>query len=780
MTERPSFTSRIAEFLIAWRWPLFGLAVVATLASLWPARNLGFDRSVENMFSPDDPLLPPYQKLQRTFGGNEVVLAVYVDSDLMNADGSGLERLDEVGARLRKVEGVRDVLSLADLNKSLGTMQGVTNLFLGNKWKGREILDPENEAARRFRELFAGYTHSVDGKTAAVACVLIPEPDAPAKREVTIGDMRKIMEELPQDGLAPGMLVGEPVMVAEGFRELEVDGQRLGITSTILLAITILLCFRSLRWVLAPIAVVQATLVLTRAALWLAGLRLSMVSSMLTAIVTVVGIGTMVHLIVGFREARRTGLSPAAALAQAGALLAAPIFWSIMTDVAGFGSLAISGVAPVRDFGTMSAAGSFVVLISIALLLPVLALTFRFDADPRQAWGEAGLDLGLSQLIRWVGRRPKTVGALALVLSLLAAAGAMRLEVETDFTRNFRSTSQVARSYDYVETRLGGAGVWDILVPAPAALTDEYLARVRALEEKLRALEIPAQFPGAGEPGLTKVISLADADEAAKGNQLLAAMPLAIRLQGMKTAMPTFMGTLHGQDPNDEAQYYVHIMLRSHERQTAPQKKWLIDTVRQLAAESFPETEGSPPAEVTGFFVVLTNIIESISRDQWTTFAAAGAGIFVLVLVAFRSPTLALVALAPNALPIFMVMGLLGWLGLKINMGAAMIAAVSMGLSVDSSIHYISGFRRARGEGRTVDEALAAVQKTVGRAMAFSTLALIIGFSVLSTSQFVPTIYFGCLVSLAMLGGMFGNLVVLPLLLKLVTRERASSIKQTD
>src|SRR5205823_4856878 len=119
-------------------------------------------------------------------------------------------------------------------------------------------------------------------------------------------------------------------------------------------------------------------------------------------------------------------------------------------------------------------------------------------------------------------------------------------------------------------------------------------------------------------------------------------------------------------------------------------------------------------------------------------------------------------------LPIFMVMGLMGWLGLKINMGAAMIAAVSMGLSVDSSIHYITSFRRAQSEGLAVGQALAAVQQTVGRAMVFSTLALIIGFSVLCISEFVPTIYFGCLVSLAMLGGMFGNLLVLPLLLKLV------------
>ena len=100
-----------------------------------------------------------------------------------------------------------------------------------------------------------------------------------------------------------------------------------------------------------------------------------------------------------------------------------------------------------------------------------------------------------------------------------------------------------------------------------------------------------------------------------------------------------------------------------------------------------------------------------------------------------------------------------------------MIAAVSMGMSVDSSIHYYAAFRRARREGKTVHAALVQCQQSVGLAMIFSTVALIIGFGVLVTSEFVPTIYFGALMSLAMLGGMFGNLIVLPLLLSWTERD---------
>ena len=139
--------------------------------------------------------------------------------------------------------------------------------------------------------------------------------------------------------------------------------------------------------------------------------------------------------------------------------------------------------------------------------------------------------------------------------------------------------------------------------------------------------------------------------------------------------------------------------------------------------------------------------------------------------LAFRSVVLALIALVPNVLPIVVVLGAMEWLGFKVNMGAAMIAAVSMGLSVDSSIHYITFYLRARRAGLNVREALSEVQQSVGRAVTYSTIALIVGFLALCSSEFVPTIYFGCLVSLAMLGGLLGNLVVLPLLLRVTSRD---------
>jgi predicted RND superfamily exporter protein len=342
----------------------------------------------------------------------------------------------------------------------------------------------------------------------------------------------------------------------------------------------------------------------------------------------------------------------------------------------------------------------------------------------------------------------------------------MRLEVETDFTRNFRRGSRIVEAYNFVEGELGGAGVWDVLVPAPTTLDAAYLDRVRRLEERLRAIHMPDGKDVNPEPALTKVLSLVDAIDSIDVEPTLAALSPTpeLRYQGLAAGIPVFMRALRYQ-PNGEEKGRLRIMLRARERQSAEQKRRLINEVSRIAREEFPQ------AEVTGFFVLLTNLIESILRDQWITFAVSSLAIIVMVWIGFRSWHYALISMIPNAVPIYMVMGLLGWVGLKMNMGAAMIAAVSMGMSVDSSIHYFSAFRRARRENKTVHAALVQCQQSVGLAMIFTTIALVIGFGVLITSDFVPTIYFGALMSLAMLGGMIGNLILLPLLLSWTERD---------
>ena len=334
-------TERFVEHLIQWRYALLALGLIAGIAAWFPARQMQFDRSIENMFAADDPLLVPYRRLGAHFGGNEVVLVVYEDEELFASDGRGIRRVGEITRRVRQVPGVKDALSLAEVNgllESVGKLRGIRRILdFGHKdtWKGPAILDPQSELAAAHRELFAGYTHSHDGRTAAIVAMLQPHSGgktaaAETSRRETIEGLRTIVEGLP-DGLAPGVLAGEPVMVTEGFKLLEEDGRRLGWWSTILLGLVILASFRNLRWLVIPIALVQWSILTTQAVLVLAQLKLSMVSSMLTAIVTVVGVATVIHLIVHYRELTASGFSPVGAFRRAAVLLAWPICGAILT-----------------------------------------------------------------------------------------------------------------------------------------------------------------------------------------------------------------------------------------------------------------------------------------------------------------------------------------------------------------------------------------------------------------------------------------------------------------
>jgi predicted RND superfamily exporter protein len=287
------------------------------------------------------------------------------------------------------------------------------------------------------------------------------------------------------------------------------------------------------------------------------------------------------------------------------------------------------------------------------------------------------------------------------------------------------------------------------------------------LQGQLRTEVIVTDDQGRTVPGLTKVLSIVDGFDTVPPRPTNNLM-VRLKLRRLQQDLPEIAALLYAEDPEQPGKYFARIMLRANERQSAEQKQQLIADVTEISRKMFPGNESIAQAEVTGFFVLLTNLIDSMLRDQWTTFGIATVAIGLMMLVAFRSPVLAVVGLVPNILPILVLTGTMGWLGLKINMGAAMIAAVSMGLSVDAGIHYLTMFRRLRVEGKSVPDALYAVHQSVGRAVVFSTLALVIGFGSLCLSDFVPTIYFGVLVSLSFVGALLGNLVILPVLLRLV------------
>jgi predicted RND superfamily exporter protein len=789
-----------ADRLVAWRLPLALLGLVI-LAAAWPlSAGLRMNRTIDQMFAPDDPGLLAYQELRESFGGNAVVMLVYRDNELFTPAGIG--RAKALSDRVQSVPGVRGVLSIDELNDVLGVIRPA-GLGRAANAQAAPLLRDRDPVAREFDRLFVGYTHSSDHKLGSIVALLDVSDQQRGFADAVRG-LGEITRDMPP-GTTDAVLVGEPVLLEQGFDLIQRDGERLAWLTVALLSPCVLLLIRSLRFVVLQAIVILWSVAVTRALLKLLGFELSLVSSILTALVTVIAVTSVIHLGSAQRAFRQRGYRIKTATTRAIAWIMPPIFWACATDAAGFISLSLSGIAPVREFGVMMAIASMAVFAAILLFTPLMITggSQRFDAlqrfgqlfDPKTVGGIGyRIRKGALRLAVVMVRHRRAMIALTAVLLGIVFLGVNRLEIESSFLRNFRQSSPLVAAYQMVESEFSGAGVWDIVLDAPDSLSGRYMDQVRELEGRLRGIEIDGQR-------LTKVLSLADADKIASSITLLRFAPPSARLAGMRTAIPEFSDALlvprnpkpqtpdqpspsTTSNPDDAApqsapaaephQRKLRIMLRSQEHIPAETKIAMIREVERVVQEQtsspqwaacFDAAHPSRPGRVTGYYVLLARVVSQLIGDQWLCLLLSAVLVWSLLVLAMRSFTLASIALIPNILPVLAVLAILGAMGIKMNMGAAMIAAVSIGLSIDGSVHFVSNYQRKIARGRTPLHATLYAQKQIGLPLLMATIALVVGFSVLAMSEFVPTATFGILTAAALVTGTLTNLTLLPALL---------------
>ncbi|HIE98613.1 MAG: MMPL family transporter [Fuerstiella sp.] len=750
--------------LILLRNYLLLAAVIAVLVSIPISGRLEFDQRIESFFADDNPDIRLLRRSRQDFGGDEFVVVAWTEDRLLDIEGdypvslaaaleiNVLHRVDADVAR-------RIHATTAQLNQIPGVNAEKTQQLPDM----RDLRDPDlrfrNTRKAVFR-LFEGTLIGRDGRTTGIVLELMSEAEAGISRAETLAQIRAVAESMPADVA----VAGEPVQVFDMFRLVEEDGQILFLVSLAILSTVLVAMFRSLRWVLAPVGLVLGSVVATRAILYLVGAQLSMVSSMLNSLVTVIGIATCMHVIVHYRDLRRDmSLQPTdsnaksdfpAVARQTLTDMAAPIFWTCVTTAVGFGSLLVSQITPVRSFSIMMCLATGVVLLGCFIILPATLGSGSRLRPPANVPMERWLDRALRVTCRGVEQKPLLTAVICLVLFVAAIPGVFRLTIETDFSKNFKESSSIVQSLKFIESRLGGAGSWEVSFDTPEKLTDDFLNVVKELTEELRALTM--------DDDSIRILSLTD---------VLSLPPRGVlgpvkTLEKATRKQPRLIETLY-----NEKLRRMRIVLRSIEQQSSENKVAQIAKIRTCVREFFasrPELSQTTTPAASGMFVLLAELIQSLLDDQLRSFVVATVGILACMTIAFRSLRIGLISLLPNIFPVAMVMGTLGWIGMPVNIGTAMITSVSMGLTVDSTIHYITAFERAR-RTTSVTEALQIAHAGAGRAVVFASLALVAGFMVLTASRFVPLVYFGALLSLSMIGGIFGDLVLLPLLLRWTT-----------
>ncbi len=764
--ESLDIREKVSRWLIRWRWPMFAAALVMTAALFWPSTKLEFDASIISLFPPEDPVLQKYLESIRLFGGDEVVAVAYTDPQLLTP--AGLARLHEFADRFRelmslpaasdesagggtgRVESppVRRVVSLADLPwppHPLDTDPLYRQAF--QRGLSPQELKATLLGSPLYRNLFLGE----DGETTAVWLTLRPKRNDRERKELIHAIRRTAATNEPFETV----VAGGAVLTHDASVYVDEDSRTLGWVSTLVLLAVIGLLFRRLRWVALPLGVVHVTLVWTKGLLALFATRLSMVSTTLTALVTVIGVAAVVQVTARYRE-ERLRHAPRDALGRTMATTGPAVFWASLTTAAGFASLLVTSIVPVRNFAVMLAAASMFVFVAIAAIVPAVVLFGRRPRDPGEVPGERHIDQVLTRTMDWSLAHPLAVGAAAMLLLVLTVAGIFRIRTETDFTRNFRRSSPVVRSYQFIERRLGGVGALELEFPVPGELTPELVDRLRTLEDELRQ-----------NPEITSVIGVVDGLDFFDTGYI----GTASRLVGARLSLAAKIALVRRQRPGalatlwNEKEGVMRMMLRAREQVPSGVKTELIRWIETTGCDTLGD---SADVRVTGTYTLLNHLVSGLMADQLNSFLLATFSVFLIMCLALRSVGLGVVGLVPKLGPILMVLGAMGWLGVPIDMGTPMIASVSIGLSVGFSIHYLYRFRQERAAGVPFDEALRATHRRVGGAMVFSNLALVLGFGVLTLSNFIPTVHFSILADVALVGGLAGNLLVLPLLLRLV------------
>ncbi len=747
------------EGLVKYRNWLLLAATVTLVVSIPIAKRLTFDQTIESFFAADNPDIQLLMQSRQDFGGDEFVIVAWREDGLIQVNPENdVPELSQTSAR-----------RIAALAEKLSVLPGV------DKDRTRDLerilrKSPYNKNTRqRMLTLFEGVLIGPDQNSTAVVLQLLSAGNSPVSRAETIAAIRETTA-----ATIPGAAVaGEAVQIQDMFNLVERDGNILYIASLAVLSIMLLVMFKNVRWVLASVGIVIASVACTRALLVIWGAQLSMVSSMLNSLVTVISVGTTTHIIVYYRE-QRARFDQHEATVRVLRDLWHPVMWTVITIAVGFAALLVSNITPVRSFAIMMTIGTLMVIVVSLAVLPA-AFASGHVPIPGRVRMEEPLDRLLDKMAHAIDRHPIQTTVWCLLLTAVTAPGLFIMQVETDFSKNFRESSPIVQSLKFVESNLGPAGSWDVSFDVPDPITNDFLDSTRELTDRLQELS--------AEGIKLNVLSMNDGIDIPPriGNPVK-------RLNTFTNKQADLVAGFYNPQ-----RHRMRIVLHSPEQQATHLKLAQIQRVRDVVANHFDkrhaiETErahaelmangsdtpsgvaapSKESASATGLFVLMAHIIDSLLQDQIRSFAVASIGTVICMWIAFRSLRIGLISLVPNVFPIGIVTGTLGLLNVPVNIGTAMIASVAMGFT--ASVHYVAVFQKSLPEVG-VTRALQIAQSGVGVAVVLAHVALVAGFMVLTVSEFIPLVYFGALLSLSMIGGLVSDLVMLPLLLRWTTKD---------
>ncbi|WGO99207.1 MMPL family transporter [Saccharophagus degradans] len=644
---------------------------------------------------------------------------------------------------------------------------------------------------------------------------------AEARAHNRVAEVRSVVDKYRSE--AQIFVGGITMITADMISFIRSDLVVFGTAVLLFMIVTLALIFRSWRLVVLPMAVsITAVVMMLGFISWL-DWRLTVISSNFVALLLIISLSITIHLVVRYREngTEHPYWSQKERIQETLRFMAKPCLYTALTTVVAFASLVVSGIRPVIDFGWMMTIGLMVALVLAFVLLPAGLMALGDDDPlietrkrPKEACkpykGALGgfhqpLTVYLSKVIERFGS-----GILlgSLVVAGLSVWGISRLEVENRFIDYFKDTTEIYQGLSVIDNELGGTTTLEIIITADKS--DLALARgefglVDEDDPFAEADHFDESDPFETPEPLAEQDPFADADPFSEhgdtgqsfwmtkaGLKKIDALHTYLEQQpeiGVVRSLATLyrvgvdingglndfeLALMEKSLPQDVKQVLLSPYLVAEEEQAritlrvkdlypGLKRKELVDRIKAHIEQD--DTFESKNVRFTGLLVLYNNMLQSLFSSQIITLGAVFLAILVMFILLFRSFKIAFIAILPNSLAAISVLGIMGLGGLPLDMMTITIASITVGIGVDDTIHYIHRFKKEIVVDGDYIAAMHRAHASIGRAMYYTSVIIIFGFSIMVLSKFIPTIYFGLLTGVAMFAALMGALLLLPKLI---------------
>jgi predicted RND superfamily exporter protein len=589
------------------------------------------------------------------------------------------------------------------------------------------------------------------------------------QRHEDIGAIREILAGY-QDSAT--IYLGGAPMIADDmvtFVQNDLTTFSLGVFAFIVFALGAI--FRRLRWIFLPLACCAVASVIVVGILGLMDWRVTVVSSNFMSLLLITTISLTVHLIVRYRQLRATRhFSEHGKLLRHSVLsMWKPCLYTALTTIVAFASLLTSGISPIISFGWIMVIGVLTALLVVFTLFPALMALFSKDEAVYEHQTSLALTSGLARMTDRLGNKVLWISAVVLIFSVV---GLSRLKVENSFIDYFSEDTEIYKGMSLFDEKLGGTLSMDVVVNLPVVEdefaddfddgfeeepNDAYWFTGDKMDEIKRIHDYLDNNPQTGKVlSFGSVIHLA---EQLNNNAPVDSFVWALLYSRIPETLKNSVLTPFVSVADNQVRFNVRVI----ESDENLNRNELINGIKRGLQEEF----GYAPEQVrvTGILVLYNNVLQSLYQSQILTLGVVLFAIMIMFLFLFRSVPIAVLCIIPNIIAALLVLGLMGWMGIPLDIMTITIAAIAVGIGVDNTIHYMHRFQHEFHRLGSYRDTMFYCHDSIARAMYFTTMTVVAGFSILVLSNFIPTIVFGLLTSIAMMVALLGALTLLPQLL---------------